>query len=419
MGVVRSLFVSGGRQVVRAAAVIGGALAWAAITAPASAQSTGFTYQGRLAVRGQPARGLYDMKFRLYSAARGGDRLGEAVCADNVFVEDGLFTVVVPLGAISSGVPVYLEIETREDTGRSCGDDLGFVPLGDRQLITPVPIAVAASVITERSPSVEGALRYNRELKRFEGYTGVFWVALSQGAELPPRNIQTFGPSTGTTTFMFVVPEGVTRIGVDLLGAGGGGGTRADGAFPFCGGATAITAGFGGGGGAAVRAFVGVIPGETLTVIVGLGGAGGTTVNTAGQAGGSTILRRGTTNLLIAGGGGGGSAGVIAPIDFQFFPPCGLEAGGGPGNSGLVSVPGPAVTVITQFSGGSGRRATRSSCANGTTIVPSCAGVGGAGATLPVPMQRFSGFGGSGGELVTVVVPAQSGAPGNAAIWWD
>ena len=45
-----------------------------ALTLPAPADTTAFTWQGRLTDSGQPANGLYDLTFVLYDAASGGQR---------------------------------------------------------------------------------------------------------------------------------------------------------------------------------------------------------------------------------------------------------------------------------------------------------------------------------------------------------
>jgi hypothetical protein len=92
-------------------------------------------------------------------------------------------------------------------------------------------------------------------------------------------------------TYTFVVPQTVTQISVVAVGGGGGG-------------AGNINDGGGGGGGALIfRNFISVFPGESLTVVVGSGGATGTT----GSNGGISGLYRGSTELVSAQGGLGGS----------------------------------------------------------------------------------------------------------------
>jgi len=78
-----------------------------------SAQTTAFTYQGRLGQAGTPAAGTFDFRFTLFDAATGGAAVSVVACADDVFVTDGLFTVLVPLTAPVSGADAYLNIEVR------------------------------------------------------------------------------------------------------------------------------------------------------------------------------------------------------------------------------------------------------------------------------------------------------------------
>ncbi|MCP4362604.1 MAG: hypothetical protein GY796_31750 [Chloroflexi bacterium] len=52
---------------------------------------TTFTYQGVLTDSGDPADGVYDLQFKLYDAANGGQQVGGAVTLDDATVTDGLF----------------------------------------------------------------------------------------------------------------------------------------------------------------------------------------------------------------------------------------------------------------------------------------------------------------------------------------
>ena len=110
----------------------------------------------------------------------------------------------------------------------------------------------------------------------------------------------------------FVVPLGVTSVNVYMWGAGGGGGL-----------------GGGGGAGCYVQGVLTVIPGETLTIVVGQGGgnkassfgktyggggAGGGLDNgrsdiPASQGGGRSAIVRSSTDLVTAAAGGGGRGG--------------------------------------------------------------------------------------------------------------
>ncbi|QOJ00466.1 MAG: hypothetical protein HRU70_08185 [Phycisphaeraceae bacterium] len=115
----------------------------AAWTPAASAQPIGsaFTYQGELRSSGQPATGLFDVRFRLYDAASGGNQVGPTLCVDNVAVEGGRFTVQLDFGGVYTGVMRHLEIDVRPDAGQGCGVGAGFVTLVPRQALTPAPHA--------------------------------------------------------------------------------------------------------------------------------------------------------------------------------------------------------------------------------------------------------------------------------------
>lgn len=99
-----------------------------------------------------------------------------------------------------------------------------------------------------------------------------------------------------TSNDNFVVPDGVTKIAVEVWGAGGGGGGSAN-----------NNAGIGGGGGGGGYAYrvCDVFPGQTIPVVVGVGGAGGTPF-TNGTSGTNSNFG----GCVGATGGGAGNFGV-------------------------------------------------------------------------------------------------------------
>ena len=140
-------------------------------------------------------------------------------------------------------------------------------------------------------------------------------------------------PIAFTDSGSWVVPTGVTTIQVDAWGSGGGGGgCYGAGRAPFYGGA--------GGGSGEYRQItsLAVTPGETLTVVVGIAGAAGSS-NLPGGNGQPTQITRGATALLVANPGGGGavSTGLVA------------SAGGAGGTGGSY---GSQIAAGTQGSGG-------------------------------------------------------------------
>ena len=103
------------------------------------AQSTAFTYQGRLNVANGTATGLYDFSFNLYAASSG----GSALTASNGFfampVTSGVFSVTLDFGSQFPGADRWLGIAVRTN---GVG---GFATLAPRQTLTPTPYAIRAT----------------------------------------------------------------------------------------------------------------------------------------------------------------------------------------------------------------------------------------------------------------------------------
>jgi hypothetical protein len=96
---------------------------------PALAQTSAFTYQGKLADGGVPANGAFDLTFRLFNASVGGSQIGADVVVADVQVTDGVFTVVLDFGAaaFSAGEERFLQINVRP--GSSGGAFTPMLPL--------------------------------------------------------------------------------------------------------------------------------------------------------------------------------------------------------------------------------------------------------------------------------------------------
>ncbi len=105
-----------------------------------SAQSTGFTYQGKLVDGGIAANGAYDLEFRLFAAETGGSPLGDIVLArPDIQVVDGVFTVQVDFGAQFDGSARWLGISLKSSSGST------FTPLDPRQPISSTPYSIRSS----------------------------------------------------------------------------------------------------------------------------------------------------------------------------------------------------------------------------------------------------------------------------------
>ena len=108
-----------------------GQLAWA--------QSTAFTYQGRLYEGTTPGNGLYDLQFRLYNDASAGSQFGSVFATNGVAVNNGLFTVTLDFGGVFDGSGRWLEVAERQSGAPA------FNTLAPRQFLAAAPYATYAA----------------------------------------------------------------------------------------------------------------------------------------------------------------------------------------------------------------------------------------------------------------------------------
>ncbi|MFA5973632.1 MAG: GEVED domain-containing protein [Lentimicrobiaceae bacterium] len=213
---------------------------------------------------------------------------------------------------------------------------------------------------------------------------------------------------TFTSNGTFTVPAGVTSIKVECWGAGGGGST--------------ITSwnqrGGGGGGGAYASSEVSVIPGNSYSIIVGIGGyASGSgsnssfNTNSVVAAGGS-----GVNNNTTTGGSGGSFASSIGTIKFAGGNGASggtTFSGGGGGGAGSTGAGGNALgesagtgTLLNGGNGGYGVSGSNNGI-NGSTY-----GGGGSGAVTNSGFDRTGSSGANGLVVISwVPVPTLSVSP--------
>ena len=103
-----------------------------------SAQTTAFTYQGRLNDGGNPANGSYDLTFTLFDASNGVNQVGSVLTNTATTLNNGLFTVTLDFGNQFPGTDRWLEIGVRTNGGAS------FSALSPRQRLTAMPYTVRA-----------------------------------------------------------------------------------------------------------------------------------------------------------------------------------------------------------------------------------------------------------------------------------
>jgi len=220
------------------------------------------------------------------------------------------------------------------------GTTLGTIGLaGSTSGFVTIQPAASAGTWTLTLPSDDGE---DGQFLRTNG-SGVTNWATPSGDGTIPQNIQVF-TSSGT----WVKPAGVSKVYVQVWGAGGGGNTGA-----------ANQSGGGGGGGGYCAGLVSVS--GNVTVTVGTGGG-------AGAAGGNSSFA-GNTTLTANGGSGGGTTG----------------GNGGTASGGTIN--------ITGGNGGSGRASDGAG--------------GGSGGGSP-----FGGAGGSGGAGANASNPNTPGTDG-------
>src|SRR5215471_13155654 len=103
------------------------------------AQTTSFTYQGKLTDSGALINALYDFVLTLWDAPTNGNQLGNGLSIQNVPVVDGIFTLTIDFGAGAfNGANRFLEISVKPSS-----NTLGLPTLlSPRQQILSTPYAV-------------------------------------------------------------------------------------------------------------------------------------------------------------------------------------------------------------------------------------------------------------------------------------
>ncbi len=193
--------------------------------------------------------------------------------------------------------------------------------------------------------------------------------------------IQTF-----TASGYFVVPQGVSRLRLTVIGGGGAGGTHAS-----------IPSGGGGAAGQAIRILSGIVPGSVVPVTVGVGGAALTGGNTGNGGAGSTSSF-GVYVSATGGQGGGGGAGSTT-------------AAGGAGGSGVggdVNLAGAIGTdsIIPAARGGDGGGPGNGRGTTGYVTgisAPGYGGGGGGGGSNSTTGSGVGAPGGAGGSGIMIV----------------
>lgn len=176
------------------------------------AQGTAFTYQGRLTDNGNPADGIYDLRFALYDAVANGNPAGGMVTNAAATVSNGLFSAVLDFGpALFDGRDRWLEIGVRTN-----GSADPFTPLSPRQSITPAPYAI----YSRAAGSISNGIIQNPV---FIGTTGSTPLELLAGNQ---RALRLEPNSSGAPNL--IGGSSVNQIDAGVIGSVIGGGGVAD-----------------------------------------------------------------------------------------------------------------------------------------------------------------------------------------------
>jgi hypothetical protein len=354
--------------------------------------TTAFTYQGQLRDGGTNANGAYTMIFKLYDAVTSGNQIGAAI-TNSPTLFNGLFSVNLDFGAGAfNGSARWLDITVSNGVAQTLSPRVQVLPSPYAQFA-----AVAATVTNGaimRAQLAVNAVNANniasgQVVKSLDGLADAVSITAGTNVILTTNGntlqisatsgggggvvvtnklaagnnvglftnsgivqISSFVPTNqffrNVTNATFTVPTNVTRIMIEMWGAGGGGG---NGSGSFSGG--------GGGAGAYAMNNFAVIPGSSYLVT-----AGGSTV--AGQSGatssfGALMTAGGGSaggNATAGGDGAGGAAGTSTGAPFQVAD--GGQSGAQGGQGGGVwrgspgSMPGGGGHAVSGPGGGGG-----------------------------------------------------------------
>src|SRR5437867_5091481 len=106
-----------------------------------SAQTSAFTFQGRLEDTGTVPSGTYDIRFTIYDSSTGGSIVAGPLTNAATVVSNGLFAVTLDFGADAfSGADRWLDLGVRTN-----GSVSGYTVLSPRQALAATPYAVRAA----------------------------------------------------------------------------------------------------------------------------------------------------------------------------------------------------------------------------------------------------------------------------------
>jgi hypothetical protein len=195
-----------------------------ALAAGAGAQTSAFSYQGRLTDKGAAANGTYQMTFALFDAATAGTQQGATIANNSVTVASGIFTVQLdfsPATPFAAGADRWLEIAVKNPL------DPGFTKLSPRQQITASPYAIrtlsagfadtaTTAVTAGTATSFTGNLA--GDVTGTQGSTVVSSIRGKVVSATAPTDNQVLTFSTGSDTWAPATPTAAPAIRFARLG---------------------------------------------------------------------------------------------------------------------------------------------------------------------------------------------------------
>lgn len=117
-----------------------------------NAQTTEFTYQGKLQTGAVAANGSFDMEFRLFDEQIAGSQVGQTVVVSAVTVSNGIFSIKLDFNDAFNGDKRFLEVRLRPASGGS------FETLTPRQQLDSNPYSVR-SIFSSLSDLSQNSVR--------------------------------------------------------------------------------------------------------------------------------------------------------------------------------------------------------------------------------------------------------------------
>ena len=184
------------------------------------AQTTAFTYQGRLSDNNLAANGPYEMQFSLFDAASGGGQIGSTETHNTVSVVNGIFTVELDFGVGSfSGPARYLQIAVRP-----AGSANPHTLLSPRQSVTSAPYAIRSlNADTATNSTQLGGLDANQYVQtndprlsnERDPVAGSFYYIQNRQSQQPLANFNISGNGTAAGTLSGNTINATTQFNIN------------------------------------------------------------------------------------------------------------------------------------------------------------------------------------------------------------